>query len=92
MRKSNSSTLKDSILREQLLESRARRHLAEYECSLKKLELEKQQREIARELQEQQRELLRDEARWAHETRMMKLVEEKEEIKHNLRTNKRGMQ
>ncbi|CAK9832045.1 hypothetical protein ANTRET_LOCUS8940 [Anthophora retusa] len=70
-RTSNCSPSQNKIYQEQLLERRALRKAAELEVQLKTLELQKFQWEY-------ERDKLQTEVRWAHETRMMQLKEERE--------------
>lgn len=55
------------------MERRALRRLAELECRRKTLEMEKLEWEF-------QRDRAQSEVRWAHETRMMQLREEREQL------------
>ncbi|KAG7208365.1 hypothetical protein KM043_014600 [Ampulex compressa] len=71
MRTSGYSPLQSKIYQEQLLEKRALRRVAELELRRKTLELERFQWEY-------EREKAQSEVRWAHETRMMQLKEERE--------------
>ncbi|XP_076754494.1 uncharacterized protein LOC143425512 [Xylocopa sonorina] len=68
---SDSSALQNKIYQEQLLERRALRRAAELEVQRKVLELERFRWEY-------ERDKLQTEFRWAHETRMMQLKEERE--------------
>ncbi|KOC67607.1 hypothetical protein WH47_10382 [Habropoda laboriosa] len=68
---SDCSPLQNKIYQEQLLERRALRKSAELEVQCKALELQKFQWEY-------ERDKLQTEVRWAHETRMMQLKEERE--------------
>ncbi|OAD62950.1 hypothetical protein WN48_07196 [Eufriesea mexicana] len=68
---SDCSPLQSKIYQEQLLERRALRRAAELEVQRKALELERFQWEY-------ERDKLQTEVRWAHETRMMQLKEDRE--------------
>lgn len=63
--------MQSKIYQEQLLERRALRKVAELEAQRKALELERFQWEY-------ERDKLQTEIRWAHETRMMQLKEDRE--------------
>lgn len=71
MHTSDCSPLQSKIYQEQLLERRALRRAAELELRRKTLELERLQWEY-------ERDKIQTEVRWAHETRMMQLKEERE--------------
>lgn len=71
MRPATISPLQSKIYQEQLLERRAARRTAELELRRKTLELERFQWEY-------ERDKAHSELRWAHETRMMQLKEERE--------------
>ncbi|KAK0089857.1 hypothetical protein PV326_004343 [Microctonus aethiopoides] len=66
------SPLQTKILQEQLLERRAMRKLAELEMKRKTIEFERYQWEY-------ERDKTRADLKWAHETRMMQLREEREQ-------------
>ncbi|XP_012254843.2 uncharacterized protein LOC105685390 [Athalia rosae] len=71
MRSATHSLLQNKIHQEELLEKRAARCTAELELRRKTLELERFQWEY-------ERDKVQSELRWAHETRMMQLKEERE--------------